>query len=228
MLPALRTNERGLFPGSRKPALEVICPHQCNQPLSSLASFSRKLLDESPYGNAFPTRVVAHPEFSFGFSYYMKKSVKAAEKEVLALCSEKDAIMIFNIAEGIYDSRMVLSDVINFGYVASRQGMKKAKKIEDGNGEVNVSLRAIEKNGLYIISLVCYKATLKMKNARQDQIAIVPAYGFPAEQAAHNISSGRAFIVNDLLGRRACGEFRQGDFWMKKKEDGVTYFWLWE
>ena len=122
---------------------------------------------------------------------------------------------------------MMLAGVLNYGYVASAGKMKKAKKIEGGNGDVNVSLRAIEKNGLYIVSLVCYEATLKMKNAHPDQIAIVPAFGFPAEQAVHNVSVGRAFIVNDLLGKRACGEFRQGDFWVKSKGEGVTYFWHW-
>ena len=227
MLPATIYKEQRVFPGNRKPVLEVICPHQCNQPLGSLASFSRKLLDSSPYGNAFGTRVVAHPEFAFGFSYYMKKSVKAAEKEVLALCAEKDAIVIFNITEGIRDSRMMLAGVVNYGYLASAGRMRKAKKIENGNGEVNTSLRAIEKNGLYIVSLVCYEATLKLRHARPDQIAIVPAFGFPAKQAEHNVSAGKAFIVNDLLGKRACGEFREGDFWVRKSGEEATYFWHW-
>jgi hypothetical protein len=227
MLPAIITKEQCIFPGNRKPVLEVICPHQCNQPLGSLASVSRKLLEGSPYGNAFPTRVVAHPEFAFGFSHYMKKSVKAAENEVLALCAEKGAIVIFNITEGIYDSSMMLLGVVNYGYLASAGKMKKAKKIEQGKGAVNVSLRAIEKNGLYIVSLVCYEATLRMKNALPDQIAIVSAFGFPAKQAEHNVSVGKAFIMNDLLGKRACGEFRQGDFWVRKSGAEATYFWHW-
>jgi len=228
MLPAIRAPEQRVFPGNRRPVLEVICPHQCNQPLGSLASASRKLLEGSPYGNAFGTRVVAHPEFAFGFSYHMEKSVKAAEKEVRALCAEKDAIVIFNIVEGKYDSRMMLAGVLNHGYVASSGGLKKARKIDVAKSEVNVRRRAIEKNGHYIVSLVCYEATLELENARTDQIAIVPAYGFPAAQASHNIGLGRAFIVNDLLGKRACGSFREGDFWVKRAENGATYFWLWE
>jgi len=228
MLPAIRTKEQRLFPGNRKPVLEVICPHQCNQPLVSLASISRRLLDGSPYGNAFKTRVVAHPEFAFGFSYHMERSAKAAVKETSGICAEKDAIVIFNISEGIHDSRMMLADVLNYGYIANKGKARKAKKTMEGGGKLDVRRRAIEKNGIYIVALLCYEAALELENTRHDQITIVPAYGFPAQQAEHNFGKGRAFIVNDLLGKRACGSFREGDFWMKATSNGATYFWLWE
>jgi len=228
MLPAIIAKEQRIFQGSRKPVLEVICHLQCNQPLESLALLSRKLLDSGPYGNAFLTRVVVHPEFAFGFSYRMTSVMKAAEKEVLALCAEKDAVVIFNIAEGVHSPGMQLLKVKNHGCIASKGSLKKAEKAEVEATKIDVRRRAIEKNGLYIVSLLCHEATLELQNTRDDQIAIVPAYGVPVSQIGHNSGKGRAFIVSDLCVKKTCGAFREGDFWTKKTENGVTYFWLWE
>ena len=228
MLPATISKEQRIFPGNRKPVLEVICPHQCNQPLGSLASISRKLLDGGPYGSAFGTRMVVHPEFATGFSYRLRSSIAPAAQEVAALCAENGAIVIFNVIEGVMMHDMRLGRTINYGYIASKGGLKKAEKVEDDSKKLDVMRRAIEVNGLCIVSLVCYEATLALHNARPDQIILVSSYGFPEQQALHNVSAGRAFIVNDLLGKKACGQFREGDFWVRKMDDGVTYFWLWE
>ena len=229
MLPAMRIKEQRFFPGNRQPVLEVICPKLYNRPLESLAPISRQLLEASPYGNAFGTRILAYPEFAFGLCYRLEMSVGPATREIAALCAEKDAIVVFNIVEGtLLPSMRVADPKINYGYIASKGGMKKEKKIEYEAAELDVSRRAIDKNGLHIVSLVCDEATLELKNTREDQIAIVPAYGFPAVQAMHNSGIGKAMIVNDSLLGKACGEFREGDFWMKRKGEGVTYFWLWE
>ena len=228
MLPAQRTKEQQIFPGSRKPVLEVICPHIFNQPLGSLASLSSKLLDSSPYGGAFPTRVVAHPEFAFGISYSLKMSIAPAVREVSALCANKDAVVMFNIIEGLLLPSMQVAGAINYGYIASKGKMAKAKKMQDGSTHIDVRRRATEKNGLGLISLVCYEATLQLKNVQPGQIFIVPSYGIPATEAARNLGAGRAFIINDALCQKAFGAFREGDFWTKKTENGVTYFWLWE
>ncbi len=227
MLPAMRTKEQQIFPGSRKPVLEVICPHIFNQPLGSLASLSAKLLDSSPYKGAFPTRVVAHPEFAFGISYSMKKRISPAVKEVSQLCKEKDAVVLFNIVEEI-SCRGQVAGAINFGYLASKEGVRKEKKIADASSWVDVTRRMLEKNGHGIVFLLCYEATLKLRSVQPNHLLVVPAYGISATEAAHNFKSGRAFIVNDGLAQKACGEFGEADFWTRKRTGAATYFWLWE
>jgi len=212
--------------------VEIICPHapqpHCNgQPLGSLACLTGKLLDSSPHGNSFPTRVVAHSEFAFGISYQPKPAASSAVREVAALCAQRDAVVLFNISEEVRHCGQAIG-AVNFGYMASREGVRKERKIEGGSTGLDVRRRALEKNGHGIVFLLCYEATLELRSVQERHLLLVPAYGITMPAAMQNLNAGRAVILNDGLCQKACGSFREGDFWVKKKENGATYFWLWE